>query len=61
MCIPVDEREEIFEASFTTAEDGTGLGLVIDEEIAAAHGWSIAIVECNTGGTRVAITNIDYP
>jgi signal transduction histidine kinase len=50
--IPPADRESVFESGYTTAEDGTGFGLAIVAEIAAAHGWDVAVVESDAGGAR---------
>jgi len=50
--IPADEREDVFERGFTTAEAGTGFGLAIVERIAHAHGWSVSVTEGRAGGAR---------
>ena len=50
--IPPDRHEKIFESGFTTAEDGTGLGLEIVEELVQAHGWSVSVGESGAGGAR---------
>jgi len=44
--IPPDEREQVFESGYSTAERGTGLGLAIVDRIAEAHGWDVTV----TGG-----------
>jgi len=36
--IPVDDREDIFDAGYSTAEAGTGLGLNIVRQLIEAHG-----------------------
>jgi len=36
--IPDDERDSVFEAGYTTTQDGTGFGLSIVSQIAEAHG-----------------------
>lgn len=41
--IDVTDRERIFESGFSTVEDGTGFGLVIVDQIARAHNWSIRV------------------
>jgi signal transduction histidine kinase len=41
--IPPDEREQVFETGYTTADDGTGFGLAIVAEIAEAHGWTVGV------------------
>jgi len=57
--IPDADREQVFEAGYTTSEDGTGFGLPIVKEIAEAHDWSIAITESDAGGARFEITGVD--
>ncbi|MFB6118893.1 MAG: sensor histidine kinase [Halosegnis sp.] len=56
--VPAEDRERIFESGYTTAEEGTGFGLAIVEEIAEAHGWSIAVAESESGGARFEFTGI---
>jgi len=53
--IPESEREDVFDAGYSTNEDGTGFGLDIVREIADAHGWSITVTESETGGARFEI------
>ncbi|WP_136688455.1 sensor histidine kinase [Halorhabdus amylolytica] len=52
--IPPEERENVFESGYSTAEDGTGFGLAIVEQIVAAHEWAIDLVDVETG-TRFEI------
>jgi signal transduction histidine kinase len=56
--IPAAEREAVFEAGFTTNEDGTGFGLNIIDEIAGAHGWQVAVTEGTAGGARFEFTGV---
>jgi PAS domain S-box-containing protein len=51
--IPPDRREEVFEYGYSTAEDGTGLGLDIVHRIGAAHGWDVRATESDAGGARI--------
>jgi signal transduction histidine kinase len=51
-----DRRASIFERGYTTAEDGTGLGLVIVEQLVEAHGWSVRATEGRDGGARFDIS-----
>jgi signal transduction histidine kinase len=53
--IAPDQREAVFEAGYSTADSGTGLGLNIAAEAAAAHGWTIAATESEAGGARFEI------
>jgi PAS domain S-box-containing protein len=55
------DREQVFEPGYSTAEDGTGFGLNIVEEIADAHGWTIELGESKSGGARFEITGVDRP
>ncbi|MEF8882649.1 MAG: ATP-binding protein [Halapricum sp.] len=56
--IPADEREEIFESGYTTAEEGTGFGMAIVGEIVEAHGWTIDVTESSEGGARFEIRGV---
>ncbi|RRJ31055.1 PAS domain S-box protein [Halocatena pleomorpha] len=53
--IPPEKRERVFDRGYSTAEEGTGLGLVIVKTIVEAHGWSISVTEGRTGGARFEI------
>ena len=52
-------RENVFEAGFSTDEDGLGLGLVLVEEIVDAHGWTITVTESDGGGARFEIDGVE--
>ena len=56
--IPEDEREAVFEPSYTTTEEGTGFGLAIVKEIVEAHGWTIEVTESDTGGARFEVSGV---
>jgi len=56
--IPEAERGEVFEAGYTTNEDGTGFGLNIVREIADAHGWGVEITDGSEGGARFEFTGV---
>jgi PAS domain S-box-containing protein len=58
--IPEDERDEVFEAGYSTAEGGTGFGLSIVDEVATAHGWDIRVTTGTEGGARFEITNVEF-
>lgn len=53
-----DERERVFEAGYSTADDGTGLGLNIVRQIVEAHGWHASISESEGGGVRVEVSGV---
>ena len=57
--IPESERNEVFEAGYSTSENGTGFGLGIVERIAEAHGWEITVTESEQGGARFEFTGIE--
>ena len=57
--IPASERDDVFDAGYSTNENGTGFGLDIVREIADAHGWSITVTESETGGARFEMTGLD--
>jgi PAS domain S-box-containing protein len=45
-------REQVFDAGYSTSEDGTGLGLGIVSRIARAHDWEPAVGASEDGGAR---------
>ncbi|MFB6217624.1 MAG: sensor histidine kinase, partial [Halobacteriaceae archaeon] len=47
-----------FESGYTTTDAGTGFGLAIVAEIAAAHGWAVGVTESASGGARFEITGV---
>jgi PAS domain S-box-containing protein len=55
--IPPEERDQIFESGYTTADRGTGFGLAIVEEIVSAHGWEIEVTEGEAGGARFEVVD----
>jgi len=57
--IPPEEREQVFEHGYTTAEDGTGFGLAIVADIVEAHGWEIDVTESDEGGARFEVTGVE--
>jgi PAS domain S-box-containing protein len=57
--IPEGQREEVFSVGYSTARDGTGLGLNIVEQIARNHGWDVSLTDSEDGGARFEITGSD--
>jgi len=58
--IPASEREIVFESGYSTSDGGTGFGLSIVDSIVEAHGWKIAILDSENGGTRFEITGVQF-
>lgn len=56
--IPEDERDDVFDSGYSTADSGTGLGLAIVQEIIIAHDWEITVTESAAGGARFEISEI---
>ncbi|GAB3312249.1 PAS domain S-box protein [Haloplanus salinarum] len=56
--IPEEDRGQIFDAGYSTADAGTGFGLSIVDQIVGAHGWSIQATESEAGGVRFEITGV---
>ena len=52
--IPERDREVVFERGYSTV-DGTGYGPAIVAELAAAHSWSVAATESESGGARIEV------
>jgi PAS domain S-box-containing protein len=57
--IPEAERDDVFEAGYSTADAGTGFGLRIVQQVAEAHGWTIRLAESADGGARFEIRGVD--
>lgn len=57
--IPPAERSKVFETTYTTTEEGNGLGLAIVREVVDGHGWSVTVEESESGGARFVVTGVD--
>ena len=57
--IPAAERDRVFEAGYSSAPGGTGLGLPIVQRVAEAHGWEVAVGESDDGGARFGVTGVE--
>jgi PAS domain S-box-containing protein len=58
--IPESMRETVFEAGYSTAEDGTGFGLRIVERVIDAHGWSVGVTESEGGGALFEVRGVEF-
>ncbi|WP_159901033.1 hybrid sensor histidine kinase/response regulator [Salinirussus salinus] len=59
--VPEAEREDVFDAGYTTSDTGTGFGLSIVHEIATAHGWRVSVTESDAGGARFEFRGVETP
>jgi len=48
----VDGTENLFDPGYSTAEEGTGFGLCIVEQIADSHNWDVIATDSDDGGAR---------
>ncbi len=53
--IPPGERDRVVEEGYTTAEDGTGMGLNIVDEVATENDWTLTVADSWAGGARIEI------
>lgn len=53
--IPLPDRERIFDPFYTTASDGTGIGLSIVQRIVADHSGTIHLGESPSGGAEFCL------
>jgi len=58
--VPVDERDDVFDAGYSTTEAGTGFGLSIVQQIADAHSWGIRVTDGSDGGARFEISGVEF-
>lgn len=59
--IPEKHRDAVFEAGYSTADEGTGFGLNIVKQVADAHGWNMRITDGSDGGARFEFTDVEFP
>ncbi|MFB6126736.1 MAG: ATP-binding protein [Halolamina sp.] len=58
--VPEDEREAVFEAGYSTGEDGTGFGLRIVGQVADAHDWTVTVTDSADGGARFEVGGVEF-
>jgi len=56
--IPATDRDRVFEQGFTTAAEGSGLGLAVVRLVADAHDWSVTVTDSDDGGARFEFTGV---
>jgi PAS domain S-box-containing protein len=59
--IPPESLDDVFEAGYSTSQEGTGFGLSIVKQIVEAHGWEIRLSESDAGGARFEISGVSSP
>jgi PAS domain S-box-containing protein len=57
--IPEDERDDVFEAGYST-DDGLGLGLAFVARLADAYGWNCEVTESEDGGAQFEFTGVAF-
>ena len=57
--IPMDKRETVTAAGYTTGAEGIGLGLTFVTQLADAYEWEYAIRESDEGGARFEFTDVE--
>jgi len=53
------DTAELFDAGYSSADDGTGFGLTIVEQIAVGHGWTVEATEGSDGGARFEFGDVE--
>lgn len=58
--IEPDRREAVFETGYSTARGGSGFGLTVVRDIAAAHDWEVELTSGEDGGARFEFTGVEF-
>jgi signal transduction histidine kinase len=58
--IPPEDRDNVFEAGYSTDPEGTGFGLSIVKQVAEAHGWTVRLTDAAGGGARFEFTGVAF-
>ncbi|WP_276301525.1 PAS domain S-box protein [Halorussus lipolyticus] len=56
--IPAEDREAVFQAGYSTGDNGLGLGLTFVSQLSDAYGWDCRVTESEAGGARFEFTNV---
>ncbi|MFH5798474.1 sensor histidine kinase [Haladaptatus sp. CMAA 1911] len=54
--IPSERVDDVLEYGYSTAGEGTGVGLTIVSEFVEAHGWELTIADSEDGGAKFEIS-----
>ncbi|WP_435144043.1 sensor histidine kinase [Halobaculum sp. P14] len=52
--LPAEDADRVLDWGYSTDDDGTGFGLAVVGDVAAAHGWTVDVDETADGGARFA-------
>jgi len=58
--IPEDDCDEVFDAGYSTSDEGTGFGLSIVQQVVDAHDWDICVTIGSEAGARFEITDVTF-
>ncbi|EMA31431.1 hybrid sensor histidine kinase/response regulator [Halobiforma nitratireducens] len=64
--VPESAREHVFDAGYSTSDDGAGFGLYIVKQVVEAHGWDVRVIDADSdadaddSGTRFEITGVEF-
>ena len=56
--IPLSVRESVLEGDYSTEDGGLGIGLMVVDHVASAHGWELAIGDSTEGGACFRFSNV---
>jgi len=56
--VPIENKEELFEAFKSTKVKGNGLGLVLSRQIAEAHGGYVKLMQSDKKGFEISLSSI---
>ncbi|WP_132060115.1 ATP-binding protein [Halorussus amylolyticus] len=57
--IPVEARETVFDAGYTTDAGGIGLGLTFVARLAETYDWDCTVTESEAGGARFEFSSVE--
>ena len=57
--IPLSVRESVLEGDYSTEDGGLGIGLMVVDHVASAHGWELTIGDSTEGGACFRFSNVE--